>query len=246
MAQKLKIYCQHPVAMPTWSEVTLQRLSTNTMHVWIMNQVLHVFPVIFGVISFSSSGHGVFKLSGSDRESLSDGRARIVNDCLEVLQKPSVELMREREMIFQSYLYGRSGDHEEEFVFTDSAYWINTALMNKFRQFYLEVMPDISTVETSIYSDFMTCQVCTHTQLSKLNKTDFTNQQGSDAVAKEQRLLPEKRDPLRRKIAELMCDVPLHILALPDSTFYHIGTMQEYLDVFCTDPDIRDEILSRA
>ena len=53
------------------------------------------------------------------------------SNCVEVLQKPSREEMRSTEGLVR--VDSQTG---EEFVFTDSAYWINPALMRELASFY--------------------------------------------------------------------------------------------------------------
>ena len=64
-------------------------------------------------------GHGVFRFPAHVNSSLSSsGKARLVKDCAEVAQKPSVIQMRERSMVV-----------EDKYAYTDSAYWINAAFV---------------------------------------------------------------------------------------------------------------------
>lgn len=172
--------------------------------------VLKAFPVLAAI----GTGHGVFRFCDEDRDKLSNLTAQVITGCCEVLQKPTIETMRAKDMV---QVVGASG---EESVFTDSAYWINPALMLKFVALYNEQKP--ITCETSIYSDFMTCQ-------------------GTD-VTRKTRLGNCHSNAFLSHVWKVMSEVPLLILALPESKFYHIGTMNEYLDTFCEDPQLQSEL----
>ena len=164
------------------------------------------------------TGHGVFKFAAEDAAALlRDGSARLLSGCLEVLQKPSEQKMREKGVILTDE---KTGD---ELVYTDSAYWLNRRLVEKLAAFYEQVRP--VRQETSIYSDFMTCQ----------GRADLA------AKVHAGRLM-SSADPLKQSICRLMSGVPLHIVALPESTFYHIGTLTEYLHAFCDDAQLAREM----
>ncbi len=95
----------------------------------------------------------MFCFSDRDTALLSlDGGARLLSDCLEVLQKPSEAKMRERGMVVTSA-------KGEEAVYTDSAYWVSAELARRIAEFGRREREAAAAVETSIYSDFMTCQV---------------------------------------------------------------------------------------
>ncbi len=135
----------------------------------------------------------------SDAALLSDGCTRLVSGCQEVLQKPSIASMRERRMVVA---VPRTQKEKGEMVYTDSAYWINLVLAKTLAGFGKKEV-DATGVETSIYSDFMTCQG------SSPEKDHVTHlmscQEETPAIA------------LKRKICKLMSDVPLFVLALPNS-----------------------------
>ena len=140
-----------------------------------------------------------------------------MSDCLEVMQKPTVEEMREAEgmVVVQG--------NQEEVVFTDSAYWISKGLARKLvgnsccfssliipiicfsqARFYREESYLVRSSETSMYSDFMTCQ----------------GRAGREEKRHVRKLLERNGDSssqLKKKVLELMEGVPLRILALPDS-----------------------------
>ena len=114
----------------------------------------------------------------------------------------------------------------QEIVYTDSSYWMNPALLKKLRTFNSKNQP--ITVENSIYADFMICQGSSKSKDSVQRLND-----------------PEKETSheldFKRKICQLMENIPLKILLLPQSSFYHIGTLPEYLDAFCNDTQLGRE-----
>lgn len=161
------------------------------------------------------SGHGVFLLpeQGKGRRTLD-----LWDNCVEVLQKPSQEEMRSTEGLVR--VDSETGD---EFVFTDSAYWINPALMRELVYFYSRTKP--VAVESSIYADFMVCQGS-----KKTRRLDEGYGEGS------------AQGSFKKKVAALMNNIPLKIVSLPNSKFYHIGTMSEYLDALCGNAQLAAEL----
>ena len=158
--------------------------------------------------------------------------AELIMDTLEVAQKPTKAKMRELEMIFK---VGISDDDEnlkedhwqigKEYVYTDSgSYWINPGLMRKLYNFFVNCQ-NLSKYETSMYSDFMVCQGISSRK---------------DSVT---RIMANKEDSalsnMRKDICKLMSDVPLVVLALKKSKYYHLGTMREYMEAYCLDQGLK-------
>lgn len=153
----------------------------------------------------------MFRFEPKTNEVLSQGKACLVSNCLEVLQKPTIEQMHNRGMVVDGRL-----------AYTDSAYWVNSAfiqIMMKLRE-----DPRYCTVETSMYTDIMTCL----------------------GMAKEKehvmKLLASSGNEFKKKICREMAPVELHVLAMPESKFYHFGTMPEYLEAFLKDDQLRKEM----
>ena len=154
-------------------------------------------------------GHGVFKFPV---ETAFDWEKSVLSTtCEKVFQKPSIDTMRKEGLI------NRHPQTGEEFVFTDSAFWINAELVQLLLRFYDENKP--ISAETSMYSDFMGCQ---------------------GGVGRDEGNIEDC--VIKRKIYALMKDVPLYNVVLPRSKFYHIGTLSEYVDAFCSDPRLAHEM----
>merc|ERR1712227_1043385 len=129
-----------------------------------------------------------------------------VRPCLEVLQKPSVDLMRERGAV-------QVAEDGQETVYSDSAFWFHAPTTNKLVQLY----QDLGKIdaEVCIYGDFLTC-------LGKREEKHYL-----DKLYKADNI--KKDIVIKRKINEKVGDTDLSVLSLHQSKFYHLGTTQEYL-----------------
>ena len=85
-----------------------------------------------GIVGLQVSGQEFLYLS---QDGIAGKTLDLWSDCVEVLQKPSEEEMRSTEGLIRV-----DSETGEEFVFTDSAYWINSALMQELAAFYRYVM----------------------------------------------------------------------------------------------------------
>ena len=166
--------------------------------------------------------HGVYVMKDLQlsQESLQD-----VQPCLEVLQKPSVDLMRERGAVVR--LAGDDMEQEEEIVFSDSAFWFHSATSRKL----LGLSRDLGKleVEMCIYGDLLTClgEREDKDYLTRLYQEEDHTRRGVE---------------VKRKIAETVGDTDLAILTLHQSKFYHLGTTQEYLHGLTNDRFLRLEL----
>ncbi len=144
-------------------------------------------------------GHGVFRFTETDHHHLQTSlkSCHLITDCQEVLQKPSIPKMRERGMVVKI--------EDCEFVYTDSAYWINSTLVDLLIKFAENDQLGVMKVETSMYSDFMTCQGRSEEKehLRHLQDCHFE--------------VEPKEWSVKKSICKLMEEVPLLILALPNS-----------------------------
>jgi len=162
--------------------------------------------------------HGVYVMTPAEtRETTTE--LQDVRQCLEVLQKPSVDLMRERGAV-------QIGDDGSETVYSDSAFWFHSPTTNKLVHLY----QDLGTIdaEVCIYGDFLTClgQRKKKYYLEKLYKADNIKK---DVV-------------IKRKINEKVGDTDLSVLSLHQSKFYHLGTTQEYLHGLTNDKYLKMEL----
>ena len=162
------------------------------------------------------TGHGVFVL-----EETSDGTLPppIVENrlCRQVLQKPSVETMRQKKGVIKRQM-GDSGDGE--FVYTDSAFSFDHGVSKKLLEFYRAEEP--LNCEIDAYGDFLQALGTSAT----VGYTSDTRHVGK---------VEDNLVKMREKIYHLLKGTPLSTITLNKSAFHHFGTVSECLDHFCED-----------
>lgn len=170
--------------------------------------------------------HGVFVLEKA--EPSKDGQSKLVEfrSCREVLQKPSVERMRDRGAVQTQNNPTGSGEHQE-FVYTDSYFFFDHSSAKKLLEFYTAEAP--LGCEIDSYGDFLQA-------LGPLATNAYTKDVKN--VAKVESCLVETRE----KVFNLLKGTPLNVVLLNSSKFYHLGTMKECLSHFCQDPVLAKEI----
>jgi len=165
---------------------------------------------------YIGSTHGVYVMEKSDppkEECLIE-----IKSCLEVLQKPSIELMQEREAILTS----QSGESQ---VFSDSAFWFHHQTTRKLINLFKKIAP--VPTELCIYGDFLTF-------LGSREDKPF-----------EHNLKQEKQSlsrDLKLEVGQAVGDTSLQVIKLNRSKFYHLGTSQEYLDGLTDNGDLGEEL----
>ncbi|XP_077519090.1 fucose-1-phosphate guanylyltransferase-like isoform X2 [Amblyomma americanum] len=137
-------------------------------------------------------------------------------ECLEVLQKPTEKIMREKGAIFENI----EGGSQTELAYTDSAFFFDYSVINKLLSFYNSVKP--LTYEIDAYRDFL--------QLLGQRSKSHAMQASAD----------EAGDQL--KVQDILRDFKLHVVVLPSSQFYHLGTMQEYIHNLCFSESFAEEL----
>ena len=170
-------------------------------------------------------GHGVFVLengtSGSREPKLVEFRP-----CLEVLQKPSVQRMREKGAV-QIHPASHGEGEPQEFVYTDSFFFFDHGVSKKLMKFFMEDGP--LECEIDSYGDFLQAL---GPRATKEYTKDVKN------VATVESKLVETRE----KVFNLLKDTPLNIVLLNASKFYHLGTVRECLSHFCESPVLAKEV----
>jgi len=159
--------------------------------------------------------HGVYVMKDL---SVNHERLQDVSTCLEVLQKPSVDLMRSRGAVIKT--------ENDEKVYSDSAFWFDAALTNKLIDLYKDIGP--LDVEMCIYGDLLTC----------LGERDDKHYIGKLYASDE----GKKDTDVKKQIYEKLGQTDLAILSLHQSKFYHLGTTQEYLHGLTNDKYLRLEL----
>nr|XP_037277246.1 LOW QUALITY PROTEIN: fucose-1-phosphate guanylyltransferase-like [Rhipicephalus microplus] len=165
----------------------------------------HPSPVSLGLT------HGVYVLPKGS----SSATTCVTTECLEVLQKPTEKLMRDKGAVFE-----KGGDSKEEFAYTDSAFFFDCSVVDKLIKLYTQVKP--VTQEIDAYRDFL--------QLLGINSKSCVSQAGGGGAG----------DQLN--VQQILQDCKLHVVVLPLSRFYHLGTMQEYIDNLCFSETFAEEL----
>ena len=162
--------------------------------------------------------HGVYVLGTKAGEE--DGLVTVA-PCLEVLQKPSVELMRARGAV----VAGRQGER----VYSDSAFWFPWSTAAQLELVWTAAGGAAGLgAEICIYGDLLTC-------LGEREDRD-----AAARLAAADPALPSTR--AKQALAAAVRGTGLQVLALHQSRFYHLGTTQEYLHGLTQDKRLRLEL----
>ena len=153
--------------------------------------------------------HGVYildEISGEEKSHIAELRP-----CNQVLQKPTVEKMREKGAI---YTRTAADGVTEEVVFTDSYFFFDHDVADKLCDLYEREKP--FNCEIDAYGDFLQA-------LGDNATPDYT-----EDVRNVSRVEPRLQE-MRRKIYNLLRGIPLNIVVLHASNFYHLGSMPELI-----------------
>ncbi|XP_056585750.1 fucose-1-phosphate guanylyltransferase isoform X1 [Triplophysa dalaica] len=160
--------------------------------------------------------HGVFVLEPVKEPRICDMEFRT---CSQFLHKPSSEKMRR-----SNALCLRNG---KEFVYTDSTYYFDYSTAKTLLTLLSEIVP--LTCEIDAYGDFLQA-------LGPLATLDYTKNTAN--VTKKE----NGHVKVRQKIFHHLKGTELNVILLNNSKFYHVGTTEEYLYHFTTDPCLRAEL----
>lgn len=162
--------------------------------------------------------HGVYVLPHLSPELLQ--KSCLMVPCLHVLQKPSIEVMIEKEAVVKI-------NENEEIVYSDSVFFFNSKIMRKFID-YIQSSHTISC-ELDAYGDFLQGL---GSKSSSSYIYDLTN-------------IVEVSDNLiqtRENIYHLLKESTINIIVLQKSKFYHLGTVGEYIENLCTNKILADDL----
>ncbi|KAL1438163.1 hypothetical protein MTO96_048252 [Rhipicephalus appendiculatus] len=109
---------------------------------------------------------------------------------------------------------------KKEFAYTDSAFFFDCSVVDKLNKFYIQIKP--VTQEIDAYRDFL--------QLLGRRSRSCVSQAGEGGAG----------DQLG--VQQVLQDCELHVVVLPLSKFYHLGTMQEYIDNLCFSETFANEL----
>ncbi len=167
------------------------------------------------------TGHGVYVVQENNKT----GSVAEILQCFEVLQKPSIERMKERGAVMTN------AKGNEPWVYTDSCFFFDHQVADKLMTFYRENSP--FDCEIDGYGDFLQA-------LGPRATIDYTRD-----VANVSKVEP-KLVQIREKIFHLLKGTPLHVLVMDESKFYHVGTMNEYIYHYCLDHTLANELGFKA
>ncbi|CAN7945774.1 unnamed protein product [Ixodes hexagonus] len=168
----------------------------------------HPSPVSLGLT------HGVYVLP----ESLGASRACVTSSCLEVLQKPTEEVMRTKGAIVS--LKKEDGSYEE-IAFTDSAFFFDSSVMHQMLRFYEQVKP--LSYEIDAYGDFLKALGLRSKDVGDINALGGC---GDTKLC----------------IQDVLRNSDLRVIVLPLSRFYHLGTTLEYVENLCSSDTFKSEL----
>lgn len=160
--------------------------------------------------------HGVFVLERTEEPKICDMEYRT---CSQFLHKPSIEKMHKFKAVCK-----RDG---QELVYTDSTYYVDYGTAKTLLTLLSEIVP--LTCEIDAYGDFLQA-------LGRLATVDYTENIAN--VTKKENSLVE----VRKKIFHRLKGTELNVILLNNSKFYHLGTTEEYLFHFTSDPCLRTEL----
>lgn len=171
--------------------------------------------------------HGVFvlepSLQGAEKTEFE------YRSCYRFLHKPSTEDMRQYGAVCVKNNCqpspGSLGD--SEYVYTDSLFYIDHVTAKHLLMFYRQM----STLgcEIDAYGDFLQALGPGATQDYAKNVENGTKEESSPVE-------------IRGKIFTLLKGMPLNVIVLNNSKFYHIGTTHEYLFHFTSDGKLKLEL----
>lgn len=154
--------------------------------------------------------HGVYALG--DRIDNSDNLDLF--DCNFVLQKPSIQKMKEYKIVLE----------ESEFAYTDSVFYFSHSITKdlfEFNKTNFETIKE-NKIEIDAYRDFLQplgkSQLTFDDFIKSFNRTDIFDRQVEIEIYRKLYSLFQNRKSL--------------VLALKDSDFYHLGTLNEMIDLY--------------
>jgi len=159
------------------------------------------------------STHGVFVFHNN----LSQSKITEFHACTEVLQKPTVEIMRSKGAVVTQ------ANSSEEIVYTDSLYYFDHSFARRLLDFYKLEAP--LKCEIDGYGDYMQ-------PLGEDATPDFTSDTRNVSSVNDHLV------PTRLKLYHHLKGSQFNVVVMNASRFFHLGTISEYLHNFCADEDL--------
>jgi len=234
-----KIFTALPMGCPPWQVLELKlaaylpllaRMSPGYLHV--ASDTIEVFDLgddgEFADWNFSRPGltalahpsslsigstHGVFVF----RDKVNQSKVTQFQTCVEVLQKPTVDTMRNKGAIFTEI------NSFEEIVYTDSLYYFDHSFARCLLDFYQSEAP--LKCEIDGYGDYMQ-------PLGENATPDFASDTRNVSSVNEYLV------PTRLKLYHHLKGSQFNVVVMNASQFFHLGTMREYMHNFCDDENL--------
>ncbi|XP_019621842.1 PREDICTED: fucose-1-phosphate guanylyltransferase-like [Branchiostoma belcheri] len=187
----------------------------------------HPSPVSIG------TGHGVFILDGLDSvDGVTGNSVESVSmrECEQFIHKPTVQEMHSKGAVLPqeaSKCFLKNTNSTEPIVYTDSAFYFDHQTGDKLLDFYEKNRP--LNCELEAYGDFL--------RPLGPNATDEYVNIAANVCEATSDLAPTKT-----KLFELLKGLPLHVVLMNNSRFYHLGTTAEYLDHLCCNASFQTEL----
>ncbi|XP_062993499.1 fucose-1-phosphate guanylyltransferase [Elgaria multicarinata webbii] len=175
--------------------------------------------------------HGVFILE--PQLHLTETGELEYRSCHHFLHKPSIESMRHSGAVYKRRNYqpspGGLGNSvvDSEYVYTDSLFYIDHTTAKLLLTFYKQM--GMLCCEIDAYGDFLQA-------LGTGATKDYIK--NTENITKEESSLME----IREKVSSLLKGLPLNLILLNNSKFYHIGTTHECLFHFTSDRKLKLEM----
>nr|XP_056701647.1 fucose-1-phosphate guanylyltransferase [Euleptes europaea] len=173
--------------------------------------------------------HGVFVLEPSSH--LTEKGDLEYRSCNRFLHKPSIENMHQSGAVCLMSQSSPGGTEDStlnsEYVYTDSLFYIHHATAKLLLTFYKQMGK--LCCEIDAYGDFLQALGPGATR-DYVKNIENVSEEGSRLVE------------IREKIFSLLKGLPLNVILLNNSKFYHIGTTREYLFHFTSDRKLKWEM----
>ncbi|XP_042896513.1 fucose-1-phosphate guanylyltransferase isoform X2 [Parasteatoda tepidariorum] len=163
----------------------------------------HPSPILIG------TSHGVYAIP--ENQDFSKG-STIMSNCLRVLQKPTIEEMREKGAVVKNISI--PGLDNEEIIFSDSAFFFDHSVSKILLDIYKKHKP--IKCELSSYGDFLQ-------PLGLAASPSYIMDKGPSG----------ELTSLQTVLYMNLFGTNLSIFVLKHSNFHHLGTMKEYLQTLC-------------
>ncbi|XP_041359640.1 fucose-1-phosphate guanylyltransferase-like [Gigantopelta aegis] len=171
--------------------------------------------------------HGVYVLANPDI--LDKQKPVVIAECLEVLQKPSDERMRNRGAILsgKKHVFAGGIELDGDVVYTDSCFYFGSDVVKKL----IDLKKELGSTEHEIdaYGDFMQA-VGLRASSDYIHLTSNISQVTPGLLQ------------TRQQVFDHLKGTDIHLLILNASKFIHIGTTKEYIYHLCHDKQFQSQM----